>query len=250
MHHGLLVAEPAIAAAYALFGEPDPLRAAAAVVAGYHAALPLEEKEIALAAAAGRRAARGRASSSRRRAHVSRASDPYTSVSEAPAWEALEALRDRPSALRPRGAPRGLRPAAARARVPSSPPGSAAQDAAPVLEPRPAGRRRASCSTWASAAGSSAPTRRRRDGGADAAHLRRHGAGGRRVRRRPLRRAARLYAVDALRAAAAGATDERRTVHLGIDLFVAAGSPVRAPLAGVVHVLAEQRGAARTTGRS
>ena len=32
--------------------------------------------------------------------------------------------------------------------------------------------------------------------------------------------------------------DERRTVHLGIDLFVAAGAVVRAPLAGVVHVLA------------
>jgi 4-aminobutyrate aminotransferase-like enzyme len=34
------------------------------------------------------------------------------------------------------------------------------------------------------------------------------------------------------------ATDERRTVHLGIDLFVEPGTAVRAPLAGVVHVLA------------
>ena len=48
MHHGLLVAEPAIAAAYALLGEADPLAAMAAVVSGYHAALPLEEAEIAV----------------------------------------------------------------------------------------------------------------------------------------------------------------------------------------------------------
>ena len=48
MHYGLLVAEPAIAAAYALLGEEDPLAAMAAVVSGYHAALPLEEPELAL----------------------------------------------------------------------------------------------------------------------------------------------------------------------------------------------------------
>ncbi len=35
------------------------------------------------------------------------------------------------------------------------------------------------------------------------------------------------------------ATDERRTVHLGIDLFVEPGSTVRAPLPGLVHVLAD-----------
>ncbi|HSD25833.1 MAG TPA: aminotransferase class III-fold pyridoxal phosphate-dependent enzyme, partial [Vicinamibacteria bacterium] len=33
-------------------------------------------------------------------------------------------------------------------------------------------------------------------------------------------------------------TDERRTVHLGIDLFVKPGTVVRAPLPGLVHILA------------
>src|SRR5262249_32666958 len=33
-------------------------------------------------------------------------------------------------------------------------------------------------------------------------------------------------------------TDERRTVHLGMDLFVEPGAVVRAPLAGTVHLLA------------
>src|SRR5262249_19247789 len=46
MHQGLLVAEPAVAAAYALLGEADPLPALAAVVSGYHAATPLEAHEI------------------------------------------------------------------------------------------------------------------------------------------------------------------------------------------------------------
>ena len=35
-------------------------------------------------------------------------------------------------------------------------------------------------------------------------------------------------------------TEDRRTVHLGMDLFVAAQTPVHAPLAGVVHALADR----------
>lgn len=36
---------------------------------------------------------------------------------------------------------------------------------------------------------------------------------------------------------------EPRTVHLGIDVFAAAGAPVRAPLDGVVHSFADNQGA-------
>ncbi len=43
-----LVVEPAIAAAYAMLDEPDPLRAAQALVGGYHRALPLTDTEIGL----------------------------------------------------------------------------------------------------------------------------------------------------------------------------------------------------------
>ncbi|MDH3629533.1 MAG: phosphotransferase [Gammaproteobacteria bacterium] len=43
-----LVVEPAIAAAYAMLDEPDPLRAAQALVGGYHRALPLTATEIGL----------------------------------------------------------------------------------------------------------------------------------------------------------------------------------------------------------
>ena len=48
MLHAPLVCEPAIAAAYAAFGKPDPLAAAADVAAGYQAVCPLTELEIAL----------------------------------------------------------------------------------------------------------------------------------------------------------------------------------------------------------
>ena len=39
-------------------------------------------------------------------------------------------------------------------------------------------------------------------------------------------------------------------LHLGIDLFAASGSPVRAPLDGFVHILGEQPAPRWTTGRS
>jgi hypothetical protein len=85
------VAEPAIAAAYALFGADDPLDAIAALVSGYHAALPLEEPEIALlpALVSARLAVSVIVSAARARTH---AGDPYASISEAPAWAALEKL--------------------------------------------------------------------------------------------------------------------------------------------------------------
>ena len=43
-----IVLEPAIAATYSMHGEADPLGCAAAVVAGYHGELALEESEIAI----------------------------------------------------------------------------------------------------------------------------------------------------------------------------------------------------------
>ncbi len=91
MHEGLRVAEPAIAAAYAILGREDPLPAAGAVLAGYQEILPLKEDEIAaffpLMAA---RLAVSVINSAHRRSLVP--DDPYVTVSEAPAWAALERL--------------------------------------------------------------------------------------------------------------------------------------------------------------
>ena len=48
MVHSYTVAEPAIAAAYAVLDRPDPLGAAIAIVRGYHAAYPLSPDEISV----------------------------------------------------------------------------------------------------------------------------------------------------------------------------------------------------------
>src|SRR5437660_10959413 len=91
IHHGLTASEPAIAAAYALLGKENPLPAAAAIVAGYHGAFPFDEVELSvLYALIGARLAVSLTNS----AHCKtlKPDDPYVTVSEAPAWEALERL--------------------------------------------------------------------------------------------------------------------------------------------------------------
>src|SRR5260370_38920175 len=48
LHETVTVSEVAIAAAYAILGKKDPLRAAAEGVAGYHRAFPLAEDELSV----------------------------------------------------------------------------------------------------------------------------------------------------------------------------------------------------------
>ena len=91
MHYGITVSEVAIAAAYAALGKKDALRAAALVVAGYHEVFPLQEVEIAaLYNLIGMRLAVSVTNSAHRK--TIKAEDAYITVSEAPAWEALERL--------------------------------------------------------------------------------------------------------------------------------------------------------------
>ena len=51
---------------------------------------------------------------------------------------------------------------------------------------------------------------------------------------------ARLLYTSPLFATGDAPTDERRTVHLGLDLFVRPGSPVYAPLEGTVYAIARR----------
>lgn len=91
MHEGLLAAEPAVAAAYALLGKEAPLPAAASIVAGYHRVMPLEERELrVLFPLIAMRLAVSVVNSALGK--QSRAEDPYVTISEAPAWAALERL--------------------------------------------------------------------------------------------------------------------------------------------------------------
>ncbi len=91
MHLGITVSELAIAVAYAILGKGDPLSAACAVIAGYRSVFPLQESEIGLLyPLIAIRLAVSVTNSAHRKSLV--ADDPYITISEAPAWEALEKL--------------------------------------------------------------------------------------------------------------------------------------------------------------
>ena len=179
-----------MAAAYAMLGKDDPLAAAAAVVAGYHEAFPLEEEEVALLfPLVGARLAVS-VTNSALRTKAGRA-DPYVTVSEAPAWEALERLDRRPPALRPLRLPRGLRAPAGAARPGRRRLAASGRARRSVLD---ADLRTAPCLVVDLSVGSpllGADPRHAETGPLTETHLRRDGAGGGSGRRGPLGRGAR-----------------------------------------------------------
>ena len=93
MVHTWIVAEPAIAAAYAAMGVDDPVAAVAAVAAGYHAEHPLTGPEIeALWALVGLRLAMSMTIAASQR--TQRPDDPYLEVSQPGARDLLRRMAD------------------------------------------------------------------------------------------------------------------------------------------------------------
>ena len=237
MHQGLTVSEVAIAAAYAILGEKDPLAAACAVVAGYHEAFPLEEVEInILYTLIGMRLAASVTNSSHRKSLVP--NDPYVTISEAPAWEALEKL----AAVHPRFAHYAFRDACGLPAVPQSERvqrwlASNARSAASILE---LDLRTAPSfvfdlsvgSTFLGADPSASETQN-----LDEAIFRKLKTANVSVGIGRYNEARLLY-TSPLFGASENPTDEWRTIHLGIDLFAAPGTPIHAPLDGAVHAVA------------
>ncbi|OCC00760.1 hypothetical protein BA190_32195 [Labrys sp. WJW] len=89
--HSLLIAELAVACAYSILDLANPIGAAAAIVAGFHAAYPLQEQEIdVLFDLIAMRLATSVTMSAQR--HDKVADNPYLAVSEAPAWTLLQRL--------------------------------------------------------------------------------------------------------------------------------------------------------------
>jgi len=237
MHYGPTIAELAIAAAYAVLGEQDPLGAAAQVVAGYYTTFPLPEDELAvLFPLIAMRLAVSVTNSAHRKSLVP--DDPYVTVSEAPAWAALERLAQ----IQPRFAHYSFRETCGLPPVPQS------------------GHVQSWLASQASAAASILKTDLRSEPwvvldlsvgskmlGADPAAaltpnlqakfeeaLKRTGATVAIGRYNE----ARLLYTSPLFGSAASPIDERRTVHLGIDLFAPPGTAIHAPLDGVVHAVA------------
>ncbi|HXN51303.1 MAG TPA: aminotransferase class III-fold pyridoxal phosphate-dependent enzyme [Candidatus Acidoferrum sp.] len=242
MHETVTVSEVAIAAAYAILGKENPLRAAAEVVGGYHRAFPLTEAELkVLFALIGTRLAVSVVNSAQRA--TVKPDDYYVRISERPAWEALGRL----AKIHPRFAHYTFREACGLEAVPQS---SAlkkwlaenAHAAASVLD---ADLRTVPSLVFDFSVGSKFL-------GADPAaadpavlterifaEMKRAGAA---VGVGRYDEARAIYS-SALFGAGANPTDERRTIHLGIDLEVRPGSAVRAPLDGIVHAMAHNEAA-------
>ena len=237
MHHGLTVSEPAIAAAYAILGKKDPLQAAAAIVAGYHKAFPLEEPELSvLFPLIAARLAVSVVNSACRK--LLKPDDPYVTVSEAPAWQTLQRLAE----IHPHLAHYTFRAACG---FPAVPQGGEVKDwlranagsAASILETEV---RTAPSIVFDLSVGSTFL-------GADPSA----GEVGKLTQKifSEIKQAGADFGVgrydeprslytSPLFSASADPADERRTIHLGIDLFVEPGTAVRAPLDGVVHIVA------------
>lgn len=231
MVESVTVAEPAVAAAYALLGEPDPVAAAAAVAAGYDAERPLAEAEIeALWILAAIRLCTSVCLSAHRR--VAEPENEYLLISEAPAWKALETMRAIPSRL----AHYRLRDACGRVPCPATPSieswlRSHRDRIGPVVDAD-----LESAVVFDLSVGSPVFAGPADATDTDAMTAKLFGAMRSRAAALGIGRydeARLLYVSDAF-AGVEGEHPERRTVHLAHDLFMAPGTPVRAPLDGRV----------------
>jgi len=244
MVHTYLVGEVAIAAAYAVLGKVDPVEAAARVISGYHAAHPLTEPE--LEAVFPLMCMRLVMSVSIAAHQHGRAPDnEYLTISQQPAKEALSRM----SRINPRLAHYTFRHACGMTPCPSSPkvaswiesclaevrPVVAANLSGPevvVLDLSVGSTDPAAVATPADAPGRPYTPRdapvwteavfgRMRDAGA------RVGIG-------RYDEARRIYTTGQFDIDS-DELPERRTVHLGVDLFMEVGTSVSVPLAGKIH---------------
>lgn len=234
IHYGITASEVAIAAAYALLGRQDPLAAAAQVVAGYHRAFPLTESEIAVLFPLITARLCVSVVNSAHRSTLS-PDDPYITISEQPAWMALEQL----SRIPPRLAHYTFRAACGLPCVPQSAHivewlRARAQSFAPLM-PDLSTAHVFDLSVGSLSTGADPESLK-----AEALSSRLFGelrAVGARVGIGRYDEARAVYTAP-LFAASGNPTDERRTVHLGLDLFAQAGTAICAPIEGIVHAFA------------
>ena len=240
MHVGFTVAEPAIAAAYAILGHEHPLPAASALLSAYHKIFPLREEEIAaffpmLCA----RLAVSVINSAHRQSLVP--DDPYVTVSEVPAWHALECL----AKVHPRLAHYTFRAACGLPAVPHAEKicyWLTVNSPAPVI---PSNLREGNCAALDLSVGSTFL-------GADPSRFAEPVAT---AGIQSILRAAnvavaigcynepRPFYSSQLFSSGENPTNERRTIHLGLDLFAAPGTPIAAPFRATVHAFADNRSA-------
>jgi 4-aminobutyrate aminotransferase-like enzyme/Ser/Thr protein kinase RdoA (MazF antagonist) len=232
--HTATVCELAIACAYAMMGKPDPLAAASHIVAGYHTALPLEEAELAVLYPL----ICARLCISVTNSAYQQAVDPentYLQVSDAPAWALLDRLADVPPQL----AHYTFRAACGLPACPSSPAivtwlEEHAGAIGRVVEP---GLTEANSFVFDLSIGSTELGSNADFADTDALTASLFGqmrAAGARVGIGRYDEARPIYTSDAYKVEGNDGP-EWRTLHIAADLFLEPGSPVFAPLDGIVR---------------
>ncbi|MFC0805613.1 aminotransferase class III-fold pyridoxal phosphate-dependent enzyme [Ensifer sp. P24N7] len=227
-----VIAEVAIAAAYAGLDHPDPIGAAAAIASGYHAEYPLLEEEVDLLFdLIAMRLVTSVTISASRRAHT--ADNPYLAISERPAWALLRKL----DAMNPRFSTAILRKACgfetvAGARAVASWIVGNRKSLLPLLD-RPAAAYPAALVPYGDPAHpmtvSSAAGRPHDAQSVWEEQCRRAGV---ELGIGPWGEARTVYSGEMFISRMVEET--RRTRHLGLDLFMAAGTKVHTPLAATV----------------
>jgi 4-aminobutyrate aminotransferase-like enzyme/Ser/Thr protein kinase RdoA (MazF antagonist) len=231
-HSAPRVFDLGIATAYAMLGTSDPLMAAAAVARGFHRTTPLGVDEVNVVYTLARARLGASVSISSWRQHESGTVDPYLTVSEQPAWDMLSKLHTIPQRLAEgiireacglQACPRNsvLVDWLGRQKVEPvmSVPGDTEE--VTVLDLSVENPNLNGLNTEDTAAFTRRVFRRMEDDGATVGL-------GRYLEPRA------FYLTDAFDGRE-GDPRERRTIHLGIDIFGHAGSDVHAPLKGIVH---------------
>ncbi len=228
------VSDPAIAVAYAMLGKPDPVAVAGHVVAGFNATFPLTEPELEVlhTLACARLAASVCVSAHRR---TTEPANDYLAISERPAWETLERL----TGVHPRFARDLFRERCGLPPCPASP-GVVRWLEAHTAEIGPLVEhdlRETPSVVFDLSIGSLELEDPQGIVGTEAftdllfERMRRSGAT---VGIGRYDEARAIYTSDAF-AGTEGEHAERRTVHLGVDLFLKPDAPILAPLEGRVH---------------
>ncbi|MGR3717046.1 MAG: phosphotransferase, partial [Thermohalobaculum sp.] len=228
------VCEVAIAGAYVVLGQERPLAALGHLVAGYHAIRPLNEEELALVwpLLLTRLAVSVVNAAMMKR---ERPDDTYVTISEAPAWRLLDLAQE----IAPEMALAQLRLACGKPALAAAPRildwlSARCGSFAPVLDEDLSNASMADLSVAAPVPRD--PFALEAD---EAAAL-----GGSVTEGEPARlgyyaEPRLIYTGAAFQTGPYGASD-RRTVHLGIDIFAPAGRRVLAPLAGTVEAVADR----------
>jgi 4-aminobutyrate aminotransferase-like enzyme/Ser/Thr protein kinase RdoA (MazF antagonist) len=233
MVHSYSVGDLAVAIAYAVLGKPDPLAAAAQIVKGYHDVYPLEENELSvLFGLATMRLCMSVCIGADQQAR--QPENEYLGISQAPIREVLPNLAD----VHPRFAEAvfrdacGLTPCSASKKIVDWLASHADEFASPLDFNLRTGPVHVLGLSVSSPLLDSDPTKNEEP----YLTLRIHtvlAKAGAQVGIGRYDEARYLYTSPAF-ATGERVTDEYRTVHLGIDLFAPAGSPVYAPLEGNV----------------